>query len=568
MVIENSRWISKLESDLDKREIFCLYGNIDDDFFYNRNIVNLENYLRKRFGTDVEYFFNTENFEEILEKINDEENKDPTGERGIDFFKFVNKIKESSEKYIVIKDPKLFFGDLCSGTTSYSLRYFLENIASNGFEDKKIIFISEELGDFPEKLVVNNPYTSTLYIDYPEEDERRGYLENLLKENRNILKKNSNIEYLEEMDIFVKLTSKRKLKDIKNIIKKAKSLDEEELEEKGVKGIINYYDFGEKESPWTKLKPSTIRNLEKKLKERVKGQDEAIEFVKKVVYRAKLNLNGIMQKYSTKPMGVMFFTGPSGVGKTELAKALTECIFGDESAFKRFDMSEYKSEESINKLIGSDPGYVGYNEGGQLTNWVMQNPYSVILFDEIDKANVKIWDTFLQVLEDGRLTDNKGNTVYFSETIIIFTSNIGNKEYTEDIQNPKEHYLNALNNYFEEKVGRVELLNRFGENKIVFNHISENIFKEIVKNKLDITVANIEKRIPNIKFRFENRKRIEEILFSKMGDSKKFGARLINSILENLFINEFAIFYMENIGEDQEEIIIIKEEGEKIKFEC
>lgn len=572
MIIENSRWISKFESDLDKKQIFCLYGNVDDNFFYDKSISNLKDFFDKKFKRDILYFFDVEHFEKILNEDEstdeeDEENNEvvPTGRDLLDFLKFVDMIKNSEKNYIIIKDPKLFFKDLCSDTTSYSLRYFLENIVSNEFEDKKIIFISEELGDFPEKLTVNNPYTSTLYIDYPEEDERKAYLETL--DITNLFKNNTNEEFMENLETFVKLTHRRKLKDIKNIVEKAKEIDIETLKDKSVKDIINYYDFGEKESPWSKLKNSSIKNLEKKLKERVKGQDEAIDFVKKIIYRAKLNLNDIMQKYSSKPMGIMFFTGPSGVGKTELAKALTECVFGDESAFKRFDMSEYKTKESINKLIGSDPGYVGYNEGGQLTNWVMQNPYSIILFDEIDKANVKIWDTFLQILEDGRLTDNKGNTVYFSETIIIFTSNIGNKEYNDKVEDVKGHYLNALNKYFEEKVGRVEILNRFGENKIVFNHIDESVFKEIVASKLDITVKNIEKKLSNIKFRFQDKETVKELICSKMGDSKKFGARLVNSLLENLFVNEFVTFYMENDIED-ETLVTIKVEGDKIKFEC
>ena len=572
MIIENSRWISKFESDLDKKQIFCLYGNVDDNFFYDKNISNLKDFFDKKFKRDILYFFDVEHFEKILneDESTDEEEEEnnevvPTGRDFLDFLKFVDMIKNSEKNYIIIKDPKLFFKDLCSDTTSYSLRYFLENIVSNEFEDKKIIFISEELGDFPEKLTVNNPYTSTLYIDYPEEDERKAYLETL--DITNLFKNNTNEEFMENLETFVKLTHRRKLKDIKNIVEKAKEIDIETLKDKSVKDTINYYDFGEKESPWSKLKNSSIKNLEKKLKERVKGQDEAIDFVKKIIYRAKLNLNDIMQKYSSKPMGIMFFTGPSGVGKTELAKALTECVFGDESAFKRFDMSEYKTEESINKLIGSDPGYVGYNEGGQLTNWVMQNPYSIILFDEIDKANVKIWDTFLQILEDGRLTDNKGNTVYFSETIIIFTSNIGNKEYNDKVEDVKGHYLNALNKYFEEKVGRVEILNRFGENKIVFNHINESVFKEIVASKLDITVKNIEKKLSNIKFRFQDKETVKELICSKMGDSKKFGARLVNSLLENLFVNEFVTFYMENDIED-ETLVTIKVEGDKIKFEC
>lgn len=566
MIIENSRWISRFESELNRKKVFCLYGNIDDIFFYNKGISNLDAYFIENFGEDkIEWFFNIEHFEKIVESLtetdeNDEE-KVLSGYNMPDFLGFIDQIEMSEKDIIVIKDPKLFFGDICSNGRSFSLRYFLESVISK-FENKKIIFISEELSDFPEKLTVNNPYASTIYIDYPEEDERRFYLKDCLnfyeyRENK------------DDLDVLVKITSKRKLKDLKNIISKAKETEDIFSNDKTMKDILNSYDFGEQISPWTQLKPSTLKNLETKLKKRVKGQDKAVEFVKKVVYRAKLKLNGVMQEYSTKPMGIMFFTGPSGVGKTELAKALTEAIFGDESAFKRFDMSEYKSSESINKLIGSDPGFVGYNEGGQLTNWIMQNPYSVILFDEIDKANVKIWDTFLQILEDGRLTDNKGNTGYFSESIIIFTSNIGNSEISDNEEDPEKFYLNALTEYFEKKVGRVEILNRFGENKIVFNHISEDVFRDIVSEKIELTLKNIKKRISNLEFILseDEKDKLKELIVKKLGDSRKFGARLVNSIIENIFINEFAIFYMENCNNSRN-IVRISVEGEKVKFEC
>lgn len=563
--MENSRWIEKFETELNRKKIFCIYGNIEDNFFYEKNIVTLNEYFEEKFSSDSLYFFNKDYFENMIANTEEE----GIGVRILDFLKAVKKIEDSEEKYIIIKDPKLFFGDYHNaGSRSYPLRYFLEFISTN--RNKKIVFVSEKLGDFPEKLITDNPYTSTVYVDYPEEDERAFYIKECLHffENRSKTRNEGEI-IKEDFDIFVKMTAKRKLKDIKNVMDKAIESNYISRSEKSIKDIVNYYDFGEKESPWSKLDSSSIKRLEKKLKERVKGQDEAIEFVKKVVYRAKLNLNGVMQPYSSKPIGVMFFTGPSGVGKTELAKALTECIFGDESAFKRFDMSEYKSKESIGKLIGSDPGYVGYEEGGQLTNWIMANPYSIILFDEIDKADVKIWDTFLQILEDGRLTDNKGNTGYFNESVIIFTSNIGNAEFEEKEHgnNPKEYYLNALNKYFEEKVGRVEILNRFGENKIVFNHISSDVFEEIIDKKLDLTIKNIEKRIKGIEIILENKDEIKQFFINKLGDSKKFGARLVNSLIENEFINEFSVFYMENINK-KNALIEVYIEGEKIKFRC
>ena len=571
-MIEKSRWIEKFESELERRKVFCLYGSIDDDYFYKESTCNINEFFEKKFGDNLFIFFGTDYFEKIIESEEQqgEENDLTDGiflNTRVDFLKNIQKLENLSEKNIIIKDPRLFFGDASCYDYSYTLRYFLEYINSEE-NDKKIIFISETLGDFPEKLTVNNPYVSTIYIDYPEEDEREAYIKDILNffslrektgEDSNSIK--------EDFNIFLKITGKRKLKEVSNIFQKAEETKTIFDSEKSIKDIVNDYDFGEKKSPWINLKNSTIKRLEEKLKKRVKGQDEAIEFVKKVIYRAKLNLNGVMQPYSTKPTGVMFFTGPSGVGKTELAKALTECIFGDESAFKRFDMSEYKSAESINKLIGSDPGYVGYNEGGQLTNWIMSNPYSVILFDEIDKANVKIWDTFLQILEDGRLTDNKGNTGYFTESIIIFTSNIGNAEFNEIAEkNPKKHYLDALNKYFEKEVGRVEILNRFGDNKIVFNHISEDVFEEIIETKLEIVIKNMKKRIKNLELEIENIEEMKQFFMKKLETSKKFGARLVNTLIENYFINEFSIFYTEK--NDNKNRIIAFVNDQKVEFRC
>lgn len=571
-MIEKSRWIEKFESELERRKVFCLYGSIDDDYFYKESTCNINEFFEKKFGDDLFIFFGTDYFEKIIESEEQqgEENDLIDGiflNTRVDFLKNIQKLENLSEKNIIIKDPRLFFGDASCYDYSYTLRYFLEYINSEE-NDKKIIFISETLGDFPEKLTVNNPYVSTIYIDYPEEDEREAYIKDILNFFSLREKTGEDSDSIkEDFNIFVKITGKRKLKEISNIFQKAEETKTIFDSEKSIKDIVNEYDFGEKESPWINLKNSTIKRLEEKLKKRVKGQDEAIDFVKKVIYRAKLNLNGVMQPYSTKPTGVMFFTGPSGVGKTELAKALTECIFGDESAFKRFDMSEYKSAESINKLIGSDPGYVGYNEGGQLTNWIMSNPYSVILFDEIDKANVKIWDTFLQILEDGRLTDNKGNTGYFTESIIIFTSNIGNAEFDEIAEkNPKKHYLDALNKYFEKEVGRVEILNRFGDNKIVFNHISEDVFEEIIETKLEIVIKNMKKRIKNLELEIENIEEMKQFFMRKLETSKKFGARLVNTLIENYFINEFSIFYTEK--NDNKNKIIAFVNDEKVEFRC
>ncbi|WAM07004.1 AAA family ATPase [Mycoplasmopsis cynos] len=206
----------------------------------------------------------------------------------------------------------------------------------------------------------------------------------------------------------------------------------------------------------------------------------------------QVGLQGILQssdiQKNSKPKGTLFFAGPTGVGKTESAKALSEFIFNDANQIIRFDMSEYNREESDQKLLGATPGYIGYETGGTLTNAVLQKPFSILLFDEIEKANSKIFDKFLQILEDGRLTSSKGELVDFSETFIIFTSNIGASTMPKDGDSKKiqEHFISEVKKYFSDELKRPEILNRIGiPNIIPFNKITSLEIKlDIIKSKI------------------------------------------------------------------------------------
>ena len=167
------------------------------------------------------------------------------------------------------------------------------------------------------------------------------------------------------------------------------------------------------ENPWDTLDPTEIKTALDDFRQRVKGQDFALVKTLDVVKRAVTGMAGLQSSSHAKPKGILFFAGPTGTGKTETAKTLAEKLFGDESCCIRFDMSEYSQSHSDQKLLGAPPGYVGYEAGGQLTNAIKENPFSILLFDEIEKAHPSIFDKFLQILEDGRMTDGQGNTVYF-----------------------------------------------------------------------------------------------------------------------------------------------------------
>ena len=285
-----------------------------------------------------------------------------------------------------------------------------------------------------------------------------------------------------------------------------------------------------------------LKNLEKNLHERVIGQNEAVEAVAKAIRRGRVGL-----KDPKRPIGSFLFLGPTGVGKTELSKALAESLFGDENAMIRVDMSEYMEPHSVSKLIGSPPGYVGFDEGGQLTEKIRRKPYSVILFDEIEKAHPDVMNMLLQILEDGRLTDSQGRTVNFKNTVIIMTSNIGarlitdkktlgftnNKSENEDIQKEYEETKKEVMESLKREL-RPEFINRIDE-IIVFHKLTDTEINQII----DIMLNEVTKRLESQKIKIELEPEVKELIASK-GIDKNFGARPLRRTIQNILEDKLA----------------------------
>ena len=424
-----------------------------------------------------------------------------------------------------------------------------------------LIMVVDKYNDIPAWVYLNNPNIRTISVCVPDRSIRRMYLQNLYGEL-------APFELLSREDYapgkqFVAETEGMQLQEIRQILRMAYQMD---IKPDDISLAFRLYKYGVLENPWKSLEKDILTRIQSNLEGRVKGQGEALQKVRSVVTRAVKGLSGLQHSgASHKPKGILFFAGPTGVGKTETAKALAESIFGDENACIRFDMSEYREAHSDQKLFGAPPGYVGYEGGGQLTNAVRNRPFSVLLFDEIEKASPTILDKFLQILEDGRMTDNQGNTVYFGETIIIFTSNIGLTQEVADPNDPfgarrrvptitiadpmvedspefrqgvTEQLTQGVKDYFH-NIGRPELLNRLGDNNIViFQFINKPDAMLICDAKLKNICRDIRKEL-GIEVLTDD---VTELLRQKAVLERSNGGRGIGNMLEREFLNPLADF--------------------------
>jgi len=255
---------------------------------------------------------------------------------------------------------------------------------------------------------------------------------------------------------------------------------------------VRAFRIGVVSNPWARRElQQRIRDGESNLTQRVKGQERAVRHALDILLRSTTGMTGAETgRPVSGPRGILFFAGPTGVGKTELAKAITALVFGDERAYIRFDMSEFASEHTEARLIGSPPGYVGHGQGGELTNAVRQKPFALVLFDEIEKAHPRILDKFLQILSDGRLTDGSGATVHFSESLIVFTSNLGVEPVPDGVEPQRGRDLEesvkaAIEHEFEHNLHRPELLGRIGDNIVVFDYIDPGTARVLASGFID-----------------------------------------------------------------------------------
>ncbi|MCR4433459.1 MAG: ATP-dependent chaperone ClpB [Caldiserica bacterium] len=340
-----------------------------------------------------------------------------------------------------------------------------------------------------------------------------------------------------------------------------KQFSEMEKDRRMLKEEVDEEDIAEIVSKWTGIPVTRLMEgemqklitMEERLGQRVVGQDEAIVAVSNAVRRARSGLAD-----PNRPIGSFIFMGPTGVGKTELARALAEFLFDDEKALIRLDMSEYMEKHTVSRLIGAPPGYVGYEEGGQLTEAIRRRPYSVVLFDEIEKAHPDVFNVLLQILDDGRLTDGQGRTVDFKNTVLIMTSNIGSQyiqELNDDPQVMRTKVMEALRAHF-----RPEFLNRIDE-IIIFNRLG----KEEIKKIVDIQLNRVRERLESKGMSLEVTDTARELL-AELGFDPVFGARPLKRTIQKEILDKLALKILE--GEFQEgDTIVVDASGGEFIFE-
>jgi len=405
-----------------------------------------------------------------------------------------------------------------------------------------LIWIADKEGDLPDWFLINNPRIRHIPVAHPDTEARRSLAQSVIRQLPGASGASS-ADLAAATKDFTEQTDGMLLADVRAIAELGRN---ENVWFQQISDAVRRYKVGVTDDQWKLIPREKVETAEDTIRQRVKGQQHAVTHVLDIIRRAVTGVGA--SRRSGRPRGVVFLAGPTGVGKTELAKSVTELLFGDAGSYIRFDMSEFGAEHSDQRLIGAPPGYVGYDQGGELTNAIREKPFSVVLFDEIEKAHPRILDKFLQILDDGVLTSGRGEQVYFSEALIMFTSNLGVYRYDDTGQRVanvtpndsheivEQRLRGEIDRHFKVELNRPEILNRIGENIIVFDFIRPDVALEIFDAMVDALLGTMPDDGTTVTITGVARDTLANICLADLSN----GGRGIRNQLERHLVNPLA----------------------------
>lgn len=490
--------------------IIQLTTNIEDLMAYKNSLgtsfsyVTLDEWIWKYYSaqnsTVVVFYSSISGFSnrfsaEHLNEFNSLGGSGNADEFSVAIQRIINAFQASNDKKVVVVFDQslrwLTAGPIIQPNDQRAFTALKTSVINNaGVQRHQLIFINEKGADLPGFMLATQSHAKSIIISKPDQIQRSNYLEYLFA-NRNFTQS--------QLYSVAQRAEGLTLNEIRTALR---TVDYANCSPNDLINQISLFQFGFSEDPWAQIDEAKVDEAEEILGRYVFGQPEAIRYSAEMIQYAASGFASVMQDDGrTAPKGVMFFCGLSGTGKTELAKAIARLVFGSADAMIRFDMGEYNQPHSAERLTGAPPGYVGHDAGGQLTEAIKAHPFCLLLFDEIEKADPTVMNKFLSILEDGRLTDGKGETVSFENTIIIFTSNLGAARASQetDSERIREIIAGEVKNYCEQQppigIGKPELYSRLAGNIVVFNPLDENSIHRIFDNYYEQSIKKISEQM-------------------------------------------------------------------------